>query len=69
MQTVNRIVERMCASLGVPFLDVTPMLEADGDPASLYLFPIDAHNSPKGLTIIAKAIVDKLFESKLLNPR
>jgi lysophospholipase L1-like esterase len=68
MQTVNRIVERMCASLGVPFLDVTPMLEADGDPASLYLFPIDAHNSPKGLRIIAQAIVDQLFESKLVNP-
>jgi len=68
MQAVNRIVERMCASHGVPALDVTPVLESEGDPSSLYLFPIDAHNSPKGLRIIAQAIVDRLFESKLLNP-
>jgi lysophospholipase L1-like esterase len=68
MQAVNRIVEQVCASLGVPFLDVTPALEADGDPSSLYLFPLDAHNSPKGLKVIAQAIVEKLFDAKLLNP-
>lgn len=67
MQAVNGIVERRCASLGVPFLDVTPVLEADSDPSSLYLFPLDAHNSPKGLRVISQAIVERLFESKLLN--
>lgn len=57
MQAVNRFVDGLCRTLQIPFLDLTPFLEAEKDPASLYLFPIDAHNSPKGLRLIAEAIV------------
>ncbi len=60
LQAVNRYLQDMTGELGVPFLDVTPQLEREADPSSLYLFPHDAHNSPKGLRIIAAAIADKL---------
>ena len=39
---------------------MTPLLEQEANPSSLYLFPHDAHNSPKGLRIIAAAIAHKL---------
>ena len=51
------------------FLDLTPILEEQPDPQSLYLFPDDAHNNPKGLGIIAKGIADGLYVHGLLkNP-
>ncbi len=65
MQFVNRFVEKACAELAVPFIDMTPVLEAEDDLGSLYLFPIDAHNSPKGLKLIAKSISDYIFETGL----
>ena len=49
--------------MGVPFVDVTPVLEAEDDHPSLYLFPVDAHNSPKGLKLIAKSISDYILET------
>ncbi|MBW2118508.1 MAG: SGNH/GDSL hydrolase family protein, partial [Deltaproteobacteria bacterium] len=62
MQAVNRFVEQVCGEVGVPFIDMTPVLEAEDDHPSLYLFPIDAHNSPKGLKLIAKSIADYIME-------
>lgn len=66
MQAVNEFVGQATKEIGVQFIDMTPILEADNDYASLYLFPFDAHNSPKGLKIIAEAIADKLGELTLL---
>jgi len=67
VQAVNRFVEQVCAGIGVPFIDITPILEAEEDHVSLYLFPIDAHNSPKGLKIIARSIADRIVELGLLS--
>lgn len=66
LQISNRIVEHMTRELTIPFVDTTSFLEAEGDRESLYLFPFDAHNSPKGLRIIAGAIADKIVELALL---
>ncbi|MCP4683043.1 MAG: hypothetical protein GY864_11975 [Desulfobacterales bacterium] len=69
MQEVNRIVERTCGKVQVPFVDTTPFLEAGGDPFSLYLFPFNAHNNPKGLQIIAAAIAEQIVKLELLEYR
>ncbi len=66
LQFVNDFVSQMTGKLGVPFVDTTRSLEAEEDHTSLYLFPFDAHNSPKGLKIIAEAIADKIGELGLL---
>lgn len=66
MQAVNRTVRDAAEQIGVPFLDVTPVLEREDDPGSLYLFPVDAHNSPKGLRVIAEAIAAKLVDAGIV---
>lgn len=67
MQAVNRFVENVCVELNIPFIDVTPILEADEDHRSLYLFPFDAHNSPKGLQLIAESIGDQITRRGFLS--
>ena len=59
MQAVNKFVARATGEIGVQFIDMTPILEADDDYTSLYLFPFDAHNSPRALKMIAEAIAEK----------
>ena len=66
MQFANRFVARICAEIGVPFIDVTPILEAEEDHGSLYLFPHDAHNSPKGFRLIAESIGSQIIKLGLL---
>lgn len=66
LQVSNRFVGQVTRELGVPFVDTTPFLEAADDRDSLYLFPFDAHNSRKGLGIVAGVIADKLVELGLL---
>jgi len=66
MQAVNRFVEQVCVELKIPFIDVTPILEGQEDHNPLYLFPFDAHNSPKGLQLIAKSIGDQITKLGLL---
>jgi len=66
MQAVNRIVDECCQDIGVLYLDLTPVLETQKNPESLYLFPFDAHNSPIGLQLIAEAICDKIISLNLL---
>lgn len=56
MQTPYRILEQECASLQIPFFDVTAVFEQQQDIQSLYLFPMDAHTSPKGNEIIAASL-------------
>ena len=67
LQAVNRFVQQACKNYGVSFLDLTPILESEEDHASLYLFPFDAHNSPKGLRLIGKALADQIIKLKLLS--
>lgn len=67
LQTVNRFVQRVCNSIKVPFLDLTPILESEEDRSSLYLFPFDAHNSPKGLRLIGQTLADQIIRLRLLS--
>ncbi|MGR9106723.1 MAG: SGNH/GDSL hydrolase family protein [Gammaproteobacteria bacterium] len=60
MQALNRFIANLAAESDTPFLDLTPFLESQKDPESLYLFPDDAHNSPKGMSVIAEAIAGAL---------
>ena len=55
-QGVNRYLAQELARLEIPFLDFTPIFEADSDPRSLYLLPFDAHTSPKANGLIAQGI-------------
>lgn len=68
MQSLNSFIKKAAGDLNVLFLDLTPVLEAQNDPESLYLFPDDAHNSPKGLRIIAEAVANELEKTEL-HPR
>jgi hypothetical protein len=68
MQGSTRFIREVCESLGVPFIDLTPFLETEPNPSSLYLFPIDAHNSPKGLKVIGEVLGERLLELGLLTP-
>ena len=65
MKVVNRIVASAASEHGLPYLDLTPILESQQDLESLYLFPHDAHNSPKGLRLIAEAIAAKIIALQL----
>jgi len=64
-QAVNGFVAQTCREIGVPFVDVTKRLEKEEDPRTLYLFPIDAHTSPKGHRLIAESILEKIKELRL----
>ncbi len=59
-QAINRFIEQTCQKLGVPFVDVSPRFESEPDPSSLYLFPLDAHTSPKGHQLIAESIAQEI---------
>ena len=67
LQTVNRFVQHVCNGINVPFLDLTPILESEEDHGSLYLFPFDAHNSPKGLRVIGQALADQIIKLRPLS--
>jgi hypothetical protein len=69
MQAVNRKVAAACQKIGVPFVDVTPVFEKQPDIEPLYLFPLDAHTSPRGHQLIAKSIVNKILELDLIEVR
>jgi lysophospholipase L1-like esterase len=68
-QEVNLFVAQTCKDIGVPFVDVTKRFEKEEDPRTLYLFPLDAHASPKGHRLIADSIFEQLQERKLLTTR
>ena len=67
LQAVNLFIQQVCKNLEVPFLDLTPILESEKDHKSLYLFPFDAHNSPKGLRLIGQALADQIIKLNLLS--
>lgn len=65
-QVVNRQVARELARAKIPFLDLTPVFEAEPDPRTLYLFPIDAHTNAAGHALIASAIAAHPLIRKVL---
>jgi hypothetical protein len=67
-QAINRFVAQSCREIGVPFVDTTPILEKEKNPRLLYLFPKDAHNSPKGYRLIAQTAAEKIMVLGLLTP-
>ena len=68
-QEVNLFVAQTCKKIGVPFVDVTKRFEKEEDPRTLYLFPLDAHTSPKGHRLIADSIFEQIEELQLLTTR
>jgi lysophospholipase L1-like esterase len=68
-QAINRFFGRTCHELGVPFIDVTARFETEKNPESLYLFPIDAHTSPKGHRLIAETIAQCIQEFEFFGSR
>lgn len=68
-QKVNLFVAQICKDIGVPFVDVIKRFEKEEDPRTLYLFPLDAHTSPKGHRLIADSIFEQIKELKLLTTR
>lgn len=68
-QEVNLFVAQTCKDIGVPFVDIIKRFEKVEDPRTLYLFPLDAHTSPKGHQLIADSIFEKIQELQLLTAR
>lgn len=62
-QQINKTLQDMCSDLAIPFMDITPLFEKQADVRSLYLFPVDAHTSPKGDRLIAAAVYEKIREA------
>lgn len=56
LQQNTRELETMSKGLNIPFLDLTPVFEKEENPLDLYLFPMDAHTSPRGHSLIAKEV-------------
>jgi hypothetical protein len=48
-------VQRICQELGLPALDLTPLLAADGEPERLFI-PHDRHLSAAGCVAVATAL-------------
>jgi lysophospholipase L1-like esterase len=59
-------LEEHCRSKGVPFLDLTPALRAQGK-AVLHLAPSDYHLNPEGNRVIGTALADFLVERALVD--
>lgn len=58
----NHFVKKTCSQIGTPFADATTRFEQEADPKLLYLFPVDAHNSPLGHRLIAEAIAEQVHQ-------
>ncbi|MCZ6643032.1 MAG: GDSL-type esterase/lipase family protein [Gammaproteobacteria bacterium] len=65
-QSVNRTVAAEMARVGIEFIDITPRFELQSNPRLLYLFPLDAHTSNFGHTLIAATLAENAFIRKLL---
>lgn len=65
-QEINKFIKQICQKRGIPFVDITPKFEMESNPSSLYLFPVDAHTSPKGHKLIAESIVEEIKKTGIL---
>jgi lysophospholipase L1-like esterase len=64
-QSPTRRLLAICQRAGIACLDATPLIEAAPDPLSLYLYPLDAHLSPAGHSLIARAIAERVAAGDL----
>jgi lysophospholipase L1-like esterase len=58
LQSPNRKLLDICESSDLACIDTTPLIEEAAQPLSLYLYPLDAHLSPAGHRLVARAIAD-----------
>ena len=63
-QNINRRVSAIASKLGIGVLDMISILEKVEAPASLYLFPHDAHLSELGTNIVAEDVSNLLILNK-----
>lgn len=59
-QHINRFLKSECYKMNIPFIDATYAFECEKDTNSLYLFPADAHLTPKGYGIIAELLANEV---------
>lgn len=64
-QSPTRRLLAICREAGIACIDTTPLIEAAPDPLSLYLYPLDAHLSPAGHSLLARAITEWVAAGKL----
>ena len=63
----NRLISEYCAEIGIPCLDLLPvMAAAQARGAGPLYFPIDRHFTPTGYSLAADAIFDFLVQSEVL---
>lgn len=58
LQSPNRRLLEICQEEGLDCIDTTPLIEEAEEPLSLYLYPLDAHLSPAGHSLVARTIAD-----------
>lgn len=64
-QHANQFVKEAALAAGVHFVDTTPAFEREPDAGDLYLFPLDAHTSPKGHRLMAQVLAEAIAERSL----
>lgn len=69
LQRLNEIIKEIAKRVDVPLIDPTGDMEQNEKPETLYLFPDDAHNSAKGLGLIANAILQGLQDEEMIPAR
>ncbi|MND04445.1 hypothetical protein D3C83_247140 [compost metagenome] len=60
----SRVLGEIAGKMGVPFVDLLPVL-ANAPSAEPLYFPIDTHWTPAGHAVVAQAIEAKLREVRL----
>ncbi len=66
-QHINDFLTATATLLGIPLIDATPEFEAFLDPRELYLFPMDAHTSPKGHSVMAELLFEEIKNQRMLD--
>ena len=63
---IRELLREHAAAQGVPFLDLTPALRAQGGRV-LHAAPADFHPNPEGNRVIGEALASFLIENRLVN--
>ena len=62
-EDLRRSVLKIVQDLGIPLIDLLPVLQSEPNPDSLYAFP-GSHFAPKGYALLGEGIVSGLRESE-----
>jgi lysophospholipase L1-like esterase len=65
--TIRDLLREHCATLDVPFCDLTPVFRQRGRDRVLHLAPLDFHLNPDGYRLMARAVGEFLVEQKLVD--